>query len=319
MKREENPEQWLKDPLEELKLPDEASSGSWSLHSQNVKKGEQLLVVDFREAFLAGREQVNAHAPKPFKIHYLKEDGSIVMSSIPREYRQMEAAVTSLRGNVLIGGLGLGLVATLASKRRTVKRITIVEKEADVINLVGPSIKRVPKVEGVFLGDLFYYLKKTNRQFDSAFFDIWTGTSENDWVECVVPLRRLSAKIGIMPSRIVCWMEDVMRGQVTRALLGCMAVKEYDNWWPHKVFLMGIKDLGIRIPVEPADMHHQPDDLSRLEATRKMMHNEYILSQDSNIKVLISNYLTNIGHYVWEERWGKYWDQLKPKKKEENI
>ena len=305
-------ENWLKDPLECLKLPDDKGSGAWQLTTHHVKKGDELLVIDFREAFITGKAEVKARAPKAFKIHFLTEDGSTVMSSMPREYRQMFTASRKLRGNVLIGGLGLGLITVLASQKKEVKSITIVEKENDVISLVGPSVTKLAKVDGIFLGGLFYYLENTKKKFDTAFYDIWTGTSEYDWITYVVPLRRLSARAGLRPSSIVCWMEGVMVGQIVKSFTHALFVKDHDHWWPKKVFVMGLTELGVSSPVEPVEIN-QSDPHSVL----KLIEYENTVARDPKVKTAMSMFINNIGSPMWESVWGKYWDQLQPKKKEE--
>ena len=64
--------------------------------------------------------------------------GEIVMEDTPIELsKHLQAALTA-RGQVLVTGLGLACVVRMMQQNPRVKRITIVERDADVIEMVWP-------------------------------------------------------------------------------------------------------------------------------------------------------------------------------------
>jgi len=147
------------------------------------------------------------------------------MSTMPQEIEQHERQLARAHGDVLVGGLGLGLACALLSKNRRVRSITCVEKNADIIKLVRPYLARgfgflrgkLPQPRIVVVqDDLFNFLKgaKRDRQrFDFAFYDIWCPTGERVLTEFVLPLRK--ASIGVVEQyNIECWNELEMIGQV---------------------------------------------------------------------------------------------------------
>jgi hypothetical protein len=155
--------------------------------------------------------------------HALEEgDGGVWMTSLPIEQRQTDELVAEAHGRVLVGGLGIGYAVAALSGKKAVKTITVVEKEPDVIRLVEPWLQRNKKPVTVVHADLFDYLHDLpddphSWQFDWALYDIWQGDNEYTFHHTVAPLRKLSA--GKVPdSQIVCWAEDVMRGQLLNGL-----------------------------------------------------------------------------------------------------
>lgn len=161
----------------------------------------------------------------PFETrwHELTENEGVWMTDLPIEQKQMWDNAYGLKGHVLVGGLGLGVIATMLARRRSITKITIVEISEEVIELVGPYIlKDTPLRSKIAIehADLFDFLKAapTNKPFDTAFYDIWQPDNEATFHHTVVPLLNLST--GKVTRRPLCWNEDVMRGQKVYGLSG---------------------------------------------------------------------------------------------------
>jgi len=99
----------------------------------------------------------------------------IWMSDSPNEYYAMCDIVSRIKPpNVLIGGLGLGLLIQLCLLRNDIKKITVVEKSPEVIHIIKPYINS-PKVD-IFNEDFIDYLsKKPEQHFTTIIADIWKG------------------------------------------------------------------------------------------------------------------------------------------------
>jgi len=74
-------------------------------------------------------------------IPVIADNGDVVMSYTPMEILSMRQGWKRARGHVLVGGLGLGIIARKALMKKTVKHVTVVEIDKAVIDLVGPSLK----------------------------------------------------------------------------------------------------------------------------------------------------------------------------------
>lgn len=75
------------------------------------------------------------------------------------------------QGNVLIAGLGLGLILTRILPKPEVKKVKITEKYLDVIELIAPRFES-PKLE-VIHADIFEWHPAKGEKFDTIYFDIW--------------------------------------------------------------------------------------------------------------------------------------------------
>jgi len=202
---------WFESPLH---LP-EARSGKMKIRHRVLPVGSEVPIVGMRQAMLRGVRPVSAVLEKPLRIHELEEDGvGVWMSDRPEELNQIAQMLRQVnpRGRVLVGGLGLGILAKTLAQRSGVKDVFVVERSADVIKLCKASGYRVQE------DDIAAFLRWHAEPFDYYLLDTWQGTNESAWWEDVLPLRRiLRRRFGRKPV-IHCWAEDIMAGQIVRTL-----------------------------------------------------------------------------------------------------
>ncbi len=112
--------------------------------------------------------------------------GELMMSDTPHEVSTNYDIVARAHGDVLIGGLGLGMVVdrilgpprlTDYARRRAgrVRSLTVVEKSPDVIRLIGDQLKR-KRYGGrltIVEGDIFDWRPEKGVKYDAIYFDIW--------------------------------------------------------------------------------------------------------------------------------------------------
>jgi hypothetical protein len=108
----------------------------------------------------------------PFKVE------TIWMSDTPMEWYGMgEYAMRLKPPDILIGGLGLGLIVWHLSKRADIRKVTVIEISRDVINLVKPHLPKniqVEVIEGDFIEEVPKLASK-GVKFSSAFVDMWVS------------------------------------------------------------------------------------------------------------------------------------------------
>lgn len=92
-------------------------------------------------------------------------------SNVGSTWDNVSRITPNCTGDVLIAGLGLGAQILLLQDREDVTSITVVEKTADVIDLVAPKFTNI-KVSFIH-GDIFNFENISNRRFDSVIFDIF--------------------------------------------------------------------------------------------------------------------------------------------------
>lgn len=189
-------------------------SGNYRIEHLVIPAGEKVLLNNTRNALLGDQraEAFNLVYDIDTTWHELIGPTGTLMTDLPVEQRQMEACIKGMRGNILVGGLGLGLASKLLAQKKSVTHITVVEVSKDVIRLVEGSAHD-PKVE-IVCQDLFTFLENLPQKenFTAAFFDIWQSDSELTFFNVVCPLINMSR--GKIRQRPVCWNEQVMRGQL---------------------------------------------------------------------------------------------------------
>lgn len=104
-------------------------------------------------------------------IVVLYEGGTLWMSDTPLEASAIMNHLPRACGEVLTFGLGIGLFPYLASKRRDVKRIDIIEQSPQIISLVFSQVGN--RKMRVIQDDLFHYMENTVLRYDYIYLDIW--------------------------------------------------------------------------------------------------------------------------------------------------
>lgn len=106
-------------------------------------------------------------------------DGVLMMSDTHMERYTNEAFVSKAHGDVMIAGLGVGLILNaLESKVQSgeINSITVYEKYQDVIDLVFPKYKHLPIK--VICQDILEYKPSKEETYDTIYFDIWPRISK---------------------------------------------------------------------------------------------------------------------------------------------
>jgi hypothetical protein len=183
----------------------------------------------------------------------------------------------------------------MVQKKSTVKSVTTVELQPEVVQLAGMG------VDNVVTADLYDYAKNVKPgQFDVALLDTWQGTGEMVWQEEVVPLRRLlSPKV----KEIYCWQEDVMLGQIWSGLFRAAAVDEASMFCrschcSKYAFVKAVRAQGLKT-----------ECIKDYRDFKAMLKAEEANRNDEDIKSLARIFINTIGTAYWESAFGKYWDE----------
>lgn len=149
-----------------------AKCGEAELKLYEVTK-EEALVSKLRAAFNPGRPDGST---LPGKYALLKVRGSTMMSDTQMERRTNHEVIRRAHCNVLIGGLGIGMILLPILRKPEVNHVTVVEISGDVISVVYHQL--LPHLNGerskllVLNEDIFKY-RPTGLTFNTIYFDIW--------------------------------------------------------------------------------------------------------------------------------------------------
>lgn len=109
-----------------------------------------------------------------------KEKHEIVMSDTWMEWQTNLEFMSKANGDVIIAGLGLGMIINEIQDIEEVTSITVIEKYQEVIDLVTKYMKFNDKVK-IICADIFEY--ETDKKFDTIYFDIWNNISGDNYPE----------------------------------------------------------------------------------------------------------------------------------------
>ena len=127
---------------------------------------------------------------KEYLFLYHKGLEKTMMSNHESETITNQKFIDSAKGDVLIFGLGLGLIVFPLLKEIGIRRILIVELDEGLIDMISPIIRfqdSSRKVE-IVKGDCFSW--ETPEKFDTIYFDIWEIIDEKAYSEMEILEKR---------------------------------------------------------------------------------------------------------------------------------
>ncbi len=166
-------------------------------------------------AMRGGRDFVS-----PGRYAKLVVGGQLYMTDTRHEHNTNYEVLKQSRGDVLIAGLGLGMLLVPMMKRDGVRSVTVVEKYPDVIELVEAPLRAHLSRSGnaalsIMQGDIYEWRPAPKTKFDVIYFDIWADQSTDDLVSMTTlhkAFRKFRATGGWMES----WNRDYLKARKRR-------------------------------------------------------------------------------------------------------
>lgn len=163
-------------------VPD-GESGAWAVQTFVVSERESE-----RTKIDVAKGDRWAYVP-PGTYKRLVRGDTVVMSNTPMEVTTNRTAVHRALGDILLNGLGLGMVLAAVLRRTDVRSVTVIEKAVDVIELVAPTFASDPRVR-IIEADAFNYSPARGTRFDVVWHDIWDCMSPENLGEMTELHRR---------------------------------------------------------------------------------------------------------------------------------
>lgn len=173
---------------------------------------KQLQLYQVRD--LMNRRREHAYQ-KPGMIMQLRDTASVevIMADTEMERRTNQDFVWNANGDVLIGGLGLGIV--LLAIQEQVQSITVIELHKEIIDLVVPQLPLKDNVT-IICDDILTWYPPKDVLYDTIYFDIWNGVCGDNYEDMKRLHRRFARRLNrTNPDH---WMNSWRRADVKRLI-----------------------------------------------------------------------------------------------------
>lgn len=192
-------------------------SDTYKINSINLSKDEVIMeLIRNSDSYW----YVKGLKPNFNYIRLIKKGDGIMMSDTPMERNTNQKFIQKANGDVLIFGLGLGLIVFPLLNDESVKSITIVELYQDLIDIVKPKIqeKDIHNKVNIIQGDCFINKFPKEKKFDTIYFDIWIDISKSNYEEQKTLTRMYSKNINRENPNFYmdAWMKSFYKREITK-------------------------------------------------------------------------------------------------------
>lgn len=119
--------------------------------------------------------------------------GECVMSDTDMEKRTNADFCLNAHGDVLIGGLGIGMIILAIQDKPEVNSVTVVEKNQEVIDMIATQLNFNEKVN-IVCADVFEWKPEKGIKYDVSYMDIWNYINKDVYEKEMKPLKRRYAR-----------------------------------------------------------------------------------------------------------------------------
>lgn len=159
-------------------LLEERDVNNWKLQKFEIKPGDIRAMFD---------------GIAPGKYIRLLHDDECVMSDTNMEKRTNSEFCINAHGDIIIGGLGIGMIVMAVQDKPEVHSITVIEKNEEVIEMIASQLNFNDKVN-IICDDVFSWKPDRGVKYDMVYMDIWNYINSEIYKEEMQPLKRKYAK-----------------------------------------------------------------------------------------------------------------------------
>lgn len=197
-------------------VPD-GQKGPWRIETFTITP-EQSDLTKFRAML---KQDPSLYCPPGTYKKLVHEKRGIVMSDTKMEQDSNLYIVNKASGDVLINGLGLGMVLEAVIEKPEVNHVTVVELDQDVIDLVAPHMHYLAG-QGrltIIQADAYDHKPPKGVHYNAVWHDIWDDISPENFAG-MVKLRNKYAKRADWQGF---WSEELLRRAMCNAGMGTKA------------------------------------------------------------------------------------------------
>lgn len=159
-------------------LLEERDVNNWKLQKFEIKPGDIRAMFD---------------GIAPGKYIRLLHDDECVMSDTNMEKRTNSEFCINAHGDIIIGGLGIGMIVMAVQDKPEVHSITVIEKNEEVIEMIASQLNFNDKVN-IICDDVFSWKPDRGVKYDMVYMDIWNYINSEIYNAEMQPLKRKYAK-----------------------------------------------------------------------------------------------------------------------------
>jgi len=180
--------------------------GNWRL--EYFEFTDEIIMREKMRDAMRGLNELAGQGPG--MVVCLKYMDATEMSDTMMEKKTNFEFTRRARGDVLIAGLGLGMIVLAIQDDPTITSITVIEKSIDVIELVTPQLPLNDKVT-IIHDNIFAWKPKRGIRYDTIYFDIWPAICGDYYEEMKDLKRKFGFRRRTKYSWMGCWREADMR------------------------------------------------------------------------------------------------------------
>ena len=172
---------------------------------------QQILVNNYIDDKVLNFYNYSDNLEKERIVFLLNKSNECIMSSNLFERLTNQNFINTAKGDVIIFGLGLGLILFPLLEDEEINSITVIDNSIDIINTIGPIIKNYDVNDKLTIinGDVFtYYQQLNDAKFDVAYFDYWNIVDSTIYNDMKI-LKELYKNNIKETGQIMYWCEDL--------------------------------------------------------------------------------------------------------------
>lgn len=209
-------------PVIDMSHVPDGKAGNWEVQSYAVTAEE---AARFNGISNIAMRNITAGSYKRLIVYDMAGNADTMMSNTPAEIADFLTWAEAVEGDVLINGLGLGVLVTYLLTRPKVRSITVIENSPYVIKLVAPYLQN-DRLRIIQADAFKWHPEPGDRNYwDFVWHDIWLAISS----ENLPQMRRLMKKYDGRCRAQECWCMDIClekRQEEGKLLLLVRAIKQ---------------------------------------------------------------------------------------------
>jgi spermidine synthase len=166
--------------------PDTLRSENYIIYKQILEESHLSLYTNnigelYKDQLVVGREYVFLYSTVLEKAMMTNHESETITN---------QKFIDVAKGDVLIFGLGLGLIILPLLNDSNISKITVVEIDSGLVDIVYPILRTKDNFEKLEVINSDGFLWSTDKLYDTIYFDIWATIDKNSFSEMSILKKR---------------------------------------------------------------------------------------------------------------------------------
>lgn len=166
--------------------PETLLSENYVIYKQILKESHLSLCTNnigelYKDQLVVGKEYVFLYSTVLKKTMMTNHESETITN---------QKFIDAAKGSVLIFGLGLGLIILPLLNDSNISKITVVEIDSGLVDIVYPILRTKDNFEKLEVINYDGFLWSTDKLYDTIYFDIWATIDKNSFNEMSILKKR---------------------------------------------------------------------------------------------------------------------------------